>query len=506
MALTVNTNVASLTAQRQLGGSQSMMSTSLERLSSGLRINSAKDDAAGLAISERFTAQVRGLNQGVRNANDGISLVQTAEGALKEVSSNLQRIRELAVQSANATNSDTDRLALQDEVAQLVAEIDRVTANTKFNGTALLDGTFTDKAFQIGADAGETITIASIDSARAADIGGSFAAALTATQTSAVNSTAIATGALFMNGIAVSASTSDGVSTDGDTASALSKANALNAVSSQTGVSVTASTDLTSGASAAQTAAATAGFILNDVTVTFSAVTAASAANVTAAVTAINNFTSLTGVTASLSGGSSASATLTLTSSDGRNIEIKNSSSTSGNAIVGLTTGTTYGKLAFTSTSQYGIQATNSSASTVFSTDRTVDSTDDATTGALLGYTGGDNGGLDEDATGSGVSLSGLSVNSVANATAAITSIDNALQTVNDTRATLGAYQNRFNSVVNNLQTTSENLSASRSRIVDADFAAETAQMTKAQILQQSGIAMLAQANSIPQNVLALLQ
>lgn len=508
MALTVNTNVASLTAQRQLGGSQSMMSTSLERLSSGLRINSAKDDAAGLAISERFTAQVRGLNQGVRNANDGISLVQTAEGALKEVSSNLQRIRELAVQSANATNSDTDRLALQDEVAQLVAEIDRVTANTKFNGTALLDGTFTDKAFQIGADAGETITIASIDSARAADIGGSFAAALTATQTSAVNSTAIATGALFMNGIAVSASTSDGVSTDGDTASALSKANALNAVSSQTGVTVTASSDLTGGASVAQTTAnATAGFILNDVTVTFSAVTAATAANVTAAVTAINDLTSLTGVTASLSGGSSASATLTLTSSDGRNIEIKNAAdASSGNAIVGLTTGTTYGKLAFTSTSQYGIQATNSSASTVFSTDRTVDSTDDATTGALLGYTSGDDGGLDEDATGSGVSLSGLSVNSVANATAAITSIDNALQTVNDTRATLGAYQNRFNSVVNNLQTTSENLSASRSRIVDADFAAETAQMTKAQILQQSGIAMLAQANSIPQNVLALLQ
>ena len=146
MALTVNTNIASLTAQRNLTGSQSDLSTSLERLSSGLRINSAKDDAAGLAISERFTAQIQGLNQGVRNANDGISLAQTAEGALKEVTSNLQRIRELSVQAANATNSASDRTALQAEVTQLVAEIDRVAQNTKFNGVALLDGTFTSKA------------------------------------------------------------------------------------------------------------------------------------------------------------------------------------------------------------------------------------------------------------------------------------------------------------------------------------------------------------------------
>ena len=164
MALTVNTNVASLSAQRSLGGSQNMLNTSLERLSTGLRINSAKDDAAGLAIGERFTSQVRGLNQAARNTNDAISLVQTAEGALKEVSSNLQRIRELAVQSVNATNSASDRDALDGEVQQLIAEIDRVASKTQFNGTTLLSGGFAAQAFQVGANAGDTITITKIAS------------------------------------------------------------------------------------------------------------------------------------------------------------------------------------------------------------------------------------------------------------------------------------------------------------------------------------------------------
>ena len=164
MALTVNTNVASLSAQRSLGGSQNMLNTSLERLSTGLRINSAKDDAAGLAIGERFTSQVRGLNQAARNTNDAISLVQTAEGALKEVSSNLQRIRELAVQSVNATNSASDRDALDGEVQQLIAEIDRVASKTQFNGTTLLSGEFSAQSFQVGANAGDTITITHIAS------------------------------------------------------------------------------------------------------------------------------------------------------------------------------------------------------------------------------------------------------------------------------------------------------------------------------------------------------
>ena len=157
MASTINTNVASLTAQRNLSGSQSALNTSIARLSSGLRINSAKDDAAGLAISERFTGQIRGLNQATRNAGDGISLAQTAEGALKASGDILQRVRELAVQSANATNSATDRKALQDEVGQLVAELDRISQTTEFNGKKLLDGTFGTAQFQVGANANQTI-------------------------------------------------------------------------------------------------------------------------------------------------------------------------------------------------------------------------------------------------------------------------------------------------------------------------------------------------------------
>ena len=163
MAQVISTNIASLNAQRNLNKSQGMLATSLQRLSSGMRINSAKDDAAGLAISERFTAQIRGLNQAVRNSNDGISLAQTAEGALAEVTNNLQRIRELAVQSTNATNSSSDRVAMQAEVAQLVAEIDRVSGQSNFNGVNLLDGSFTNQVFQVGANVGETQVLLKAD-------------------------------------------------------------------------------------------------------------------------------------------------------------------------------------------------------------------------------------------------------------------------------------------------------------------------------------------------------
>lgn len=272
MPQVISTNIASLNAQRNLNSSQNALNTSLERLSSGLRINSAKDDAAGLAISERMTAQIRGLNQAARNANDGISLAQTAEGALKEIGNNLQRMRELAVQSVNATNSSTDRAALDKEITALKAEITRVADTTAFNGAKLLDGSFSSQNFQVGANASETIGFTNIADSDAAALGAS------------------------------------------------------------------------------------------------------------------------------------------------------------GN------------------------------------------------------------------------------VSTVSDASALITAVDTALQTVNGTRADLGAIQNRFSSVVTNLQTTSENLSASRSRIQDADFAAETAALTRGQILQQAGVAMLAQANALPNNVLSLLR
>ena len=385
MALTVNTNIASLSAQRNLSGSQNMLSTSLERLSTGLRINSAKDDAAGLAISERFTAQVRGLNQGVRNANDGISLAQTAEGALKEVTNNLQRIRELAVQASNATNSQNDRNALQTEVSQLLAEIDRVADKTDFNGTTLLDGTFSGAVFQVGANATDTITVASISDTNTSELG---EVNKNASFTSAAGLAATLAGQFSSFATAVTAGTID-----------------------------VAGTDI--GALAATTSATLrAGDF----------------------VAAVNAVSSTTGVTASIESGS-----------------VRLSSETSF-SIGGATLGTVgYTAALFSSfSSQSGIDT--------------------------------------------------LTVAGYSSAQTAITLVDSALQTVNTSRANLGSIQSRFESVVANQATTSENLSASRSRIVDADFASETANLAKAQILQQSGIAMLAQANSVPQNVLALLQ
>ena len=386
MALTVNTNVASLTSQRNLGGSQELLKTSLERLSTGLRINSAKDDAAGLAISERFTAQIKGLNQGVRNANDGISLAQTAEGALGEVTNNLQRIRELAVQASNATNTASDRAALQNEVTALVAEIDRVATQTSFNGTKLLNGGFNGAVFQIGANAGDSITIDSIANSTASNLGSQTSYAISGTSVTGITSL----GSIAAGGISV-------------------------VVSGSTAVSIGA-------IASAATAAERQGQV----------------------VAAINDKTGTSGVFAYIEddvvyiGSEIASATLAVTGT------------AIGSASVGLGTGSNTGT---------------------------------TTTG-----------------------VSNLSVSTFAASQTAIALVDNALSTINTTRATLGAVQSRFESAVASQQTTSENLAASRSRIQDADFASETANLAKAQILQQSGIAMLAQANAIPQNVLALLQ
>ena len=477
-----------------------MLSTSLERLSSGLRINSAKDDAAGLAISERFTSQIRGLNQGVRNANDGISLVQTAEGALKEVTSNLQRIRELAVQSSNATNTAVDRAALQDEVTQLVAEIERVATNTKFNGIALLDGSFVSQGFQVGADAGETIQITSITDTNVAAIGGSYSASIVATGT--VSGGAIAAGGMFINGIEVGATTADGFSVSTST-SALSIANAVNAVSGSTGVTASASTEYAGGTSilAAATGGAKQSFSLNGTAITYATSTVDAATNANAAVTAINNATATTGVSATFVSGA-----ITLTAADGRDITLEESANNGlvfeelfGAATSAGVNGSplnTDGTVTFTSGSSDGFIVTSSAANYATRTASAAQS-------AILGVSTTQ---ANTTAGSGGVAIANVSVGTVSGAQATLTSVDTALQTINDSRASLGAYQNRFTSVVTNLQTASENLSASRSRIVDADFASETASMTKAQILQQSGIAMLAQANSIPQNVLALLQ
>ncbi len=380
----INTNAMSLNVQRNLAESSNNLATSIERLSTGLRINSAKDDAAGLAIAERFTTQIRGQNQAIRNANDGISLAQTAEGALDEVTNNLQRIRELAVQSSNATNSNSDRAALQLEVAELLSEINRVADQTTFNGVKLLDGSFTGAVFQIGANAGENITMSTITDANTAALGSvtqNSSAGLSVAASGITGfATAISAGDVTINGVDIGAIAS--ASSAAERAGQL--ADAINEVSQQTGVG--ASYD-----------AATGQLSLN----AEGAITVAGAAN-------------------------------------------------------------------------------------------------DAT---IAGYA---NGALSTLTSSTGIDT--LTIGNYAGAQTAIKLVDSALDTINQSRASLGAQQSRFESVVANLQSSVENLSASRSRIQDADFAVETAELSRTQILQQAGTAMLAQANAAPQNVLSLLR
>ncbi|MES2354457.1 MAG: flagellin [Pseudomonadota bacterium] len=472
----VNTNIASLNAQRNLNSSQSSLQVSLQRLSSGLRINSAKDDAAGLAITERFNAQIRGLNQAARNANDGISLAQTAEGDLGQITNNLQRIRELAVQSANASNSASDRSALNSEAQQLISEIDRVSQASSFNGVKLLDGTFSAQAFQVGANstANDQITISSIASARTTALGGVTQASLSS---SAPNTTALGATDVVINGIAISASaaSADTLSTASNSASAIAKAAAINAASGTTGV--TAQVNATIAAGTTYGAAANTGSVdINGVTIAITT-TAAAATTRQNVVTAINAKTSQTGVTA-LDNGS----TVELSAGDGRNIVVANYTTiTAAGSTLGAA-GTYAGTYTLTSANQITVAA---GAGTI----------------ANSGLTAGTYA-----TASSGSAISTLNISTASGATSALSAIDSALTAVNSSRASLGAFQNRFQSVVSQAQTTAENLTASRSRIQDADFAAESANLTRGQILQQAGTAILAQANSLPNSVLSLLR
>ena len=611
MPQVINTNVASLNAQRNLTTSQGQLATALQRLSSGLRINSAKDDAAGLAISERFTTQIRGLNQAVRNANDGISLAQTAEGALGETGNALQRIRELAIQSANSTNSASDRVALNAESAQLLAEIQRNGLSTQFNGQNILDGSFASAQFQVGANANQTISFG---------IAGATTNLLGAYQatSTAVTSTAFDGAGFTVNGVEVGvsvATSAAGVTAD----SATAKATAINSKTSQTGVTATAASSVSGVAPIARSSLTNGALLINGVAVGAIARDTSAVTQGRNAATAINAVTNQTGVSAVADASTGA---LTLTTSDGRNIALTSASadadgataifnatgldvSAAGNAsvndaltiVVGAggydlsspaagaltegdtfsldgityefrTTGAVTGSNvlitladgAVTNTVASAIQAaihaqylagntsvdatvatntvtaTNSKlgANGTFATyaesisagatglvqTSTVTGTDAAdgsgvtTRGTLtlssaanftLGGADLVNGGL-ASAAPALTRLDTVNISTVAGANAAIAVLDGALSQVTSIRADLGAVQNRFSSTVANLTTTAENLSAARSRILDADFAAETANLTRAQILQQAGTAILAQANAIPQNVLSLLR
>jgi flagellin len=474
MSLVINTNVMSLDAQKNLTTSGNQLATSLQRLSSGMRINSAKDDAAGLAIADRFTSQINGLNQAASNANDGISLAQTGEGALQEVTNNLQRIRELAVQSLNATNSASDRQALDSEVQQLKAEIDRVAQTTNFNGVKLLDGTFSSQNFQVGANAGQTISVASINSARTSTLGQTYSATVTGTAATG----ALTAGALAINGISVGATATDGVSFASGTFSGIAVANAINS-SSIAGVTATANaTTVTGGANptAAAVTLATNDLVINGVSITGAV---SSGASETDTIGLINLQSTLTGVTAIDNGGK-----IKLTATDGRNITVTATATGTSGSGFATATATTVGTVSLASTNttaaSAGINITSIGTS---------------------GFTVANNAASLNSGT-----VSNLSVATASGANLALSTVDAALTTIDSTRAALGAYQNRFQSAINSIQTTSVNLTASRSRIQDTDFAAETAKLTRAQILQQAGTAMVAQANSAPQQVLALLK
>lgn len=471
MGLYINTNLSSLNAQRQLTSTSSSLSRSFERLSSGLRINGARDDAAGLSITTRFTAQIRGLNQAVRNSNDGISLAQTAEGALNETTNILQRMRELSVQAANDTNNDSDRASLQAEVAQLKTELDRIAETTNFNGNKILSGDFLAKDIQVGANVGETLSV-SIDGASGSDL-----ARQVRTGATTVSSTAM-TGAMTITysgtktaSVRATNAGDDSLSTVDNDASAISKAAAINSLSETTGVRAIVGSTTTAGTAITAAALDTANFIeINGEKISGFSVQANDADN--SLVDAINAVADETGVVASLD----ASSELVLTAADGRNIQVT-ATGTAG-ATTGLTTGVSYGQVSLQSDETFELAGADT---------------------ATLGMTNGVYGVNSDNA------ISSVDISSRMGAVKALDTIDLALENVSASRAELGALQNRLESTINNLSTTSENLSASRSRILDADFASETAQLSRNQIIQQAGVSILAQANQQPQIALSLL-
>jgi flagellin len=493
MAQVINTNIPSLTAQRNLDRTGSALETSLQRLSSGLRINSAKDDAAGLTISNKFTSQIRGLNQAIRNANDGISVAQVAEGALGETDSNLQRIRELAVQSANGSTGTAERSALQSEVNQLLSEIDRNATTTRFGSKILLDGTFSNQAFQVGSEQGETISI-SLASARSTALGLNTLTADGTVTGNVVTTSGTANGVAAETDLTLAVTSSTGTSTTGQIAyaansSASQIATAINSSSSSQGVTAVATNSVTfSGLSNAGTV--TFNLINGGSTVTTTAISAviSDKSDLTGILSAVNGQTASTGVTATFTTVGDKS-NLTFTSSTGENIGLTAFASTGGateTVSFGGSTLTEGGTVAAIKTGTVALSSTKGSIAT-------------ANAGADVFTTAGTNNSAF-------ASVAGIDISTVAGAQSALAVTDAALGTVSSQRGDLGAIQNRLQSTIRNLSNVSENVTAARSRIVDADFAAETAALTRASILQQAGISVLAQANSLPQNTLALLK
>ncbi|MET1255035.1 flagellin [Aliikangiella maris] len=481
MGNVIQTNVSSIGAQRSLSKTNEALQTTFQRLSTGLRINSARDDAAGLQISNSLTSQINGLGVAIRNANDGISLAQTAEGALQESTNILQRIRDLSIQSASDVNGTSERAALQSEVTALVTELGRIADTTSFGSTKLLDGTFSAKNIQVGAQANETISV-TVASAKATALGSNVL-------TSAGGSILGTTVSTVANGIAaetdLSLTTLEGGTVANISyaanASAADIATAINTAASGIGITATASNSTTlSGL----TAAGNVSFTLNGSAI---AATVTNANDLTAIAAAINGSSSSSGVTASFSDPNNLSS-LTLSTTDGRDIALSAfANATAGNDSITIGTdtlteggtiiGNTVGTISLSSSKG---QITTATASTeVFAA---------------------------ASSTSSFSSIQSVDISTYSGAQSALAVVDAAIQKIDSQRANLGAIQNRLGSTIANLGSIIENTSAARSRIRDTDFASETANLSKNQVLQQAGLSVLAQANASSQSVLSLLQ
>jgi len=486
MALTLNTNIDSLVAQNNLTGSQALLSQSLTRLSSGLRINSAADDAAGLAISQQFTTQVNGTNQAISNANDAVSEAQTAGGALTTIVNNLQSIRTLAVEAANGSNSASDRQALNAQVQQQIAEITQIASQTSFNGASVLNGSSGTTTYQVGANVGDTISIDLAQGVQANQIGQVASQAGTVTSAALTGGLTIAVG----TSAAVSVGASANYATSNawqNSASAYAKAATVNAAD-VSGLTATASTTATEGSAFSTittgTAAGTYDLSINGVNIYSGANDVAAGSTLTASdvVNQINLYSSQDGnVTASVSSGGE----ISLTAADGSNIAVTQ-------AGTGLTgTGLAANIASSGGTTNYG--------SVTLSADSNIQLGGTAADITAVGQNPG-------QITLSASTLANQNVLTVSGANSTIAAVDSALATVSAFQSQLGAIQNRFTAAVSNLTSTAQNLTQSRSTIQDANFAQETANMTQAQVLEQAGISVLAQANQEPQLILKLLQ
>ncbi|MEM9435503.1 MAG: flagellin [Pseudomonadota bacterium] len=489
----INTNIGAINAQANMTKVNEAMNQAMERLSSGLRINAAKDDAAGMAIAEKMTSQINGLNQAVRNATDGKNLIDTTEGAHQEISNMLQRLRELAVQSANDTNTSSDRAALNSETSQLITEINRIAETTTFNGMNVLDGSFTSKQFQIGADEGQTIEI-NVDSAAASEIGAyTISSAASVAQGAALTDTAIAAGTNIDIQSAVGTATI--TSTAGQSAEEL--AAAINGVSATTGVSASA---VTKASLSGLTAADTVQFELNGTQI--GAVGIVDNSDLTALADAINDASGQTGVTASLG---ATDAEIILTDRNGGDILITgysagtattdltvtalNADETAAGATAGVhtallddtnVTAAVSGQVELSATESFTVSSSVTTAGTV--------AFEAATSSSSLS------------------SVADIDLSTQEGASDALGVIDVALEKISQSRSELGAVSNRLDSTISNLTNISVNVEAARSGVMDADFAKESAELAKANILSQASTSMLAQANTSNDNLLSLLQ